>query len=133
MTSNHRKYFPGAISTAALLLFALSALGACRHARIQLAPPTPEACKSDIANPVLCEAARANQAKQYASRKPTTKTLQHYFIWWGMYPKQKEYDAAKLCPGGIREIYEYSTWKDGLYAELTFGWLLRRTMKVTCW
>ena len=117
-----------------ILLFSLLAglLVQCQHSRVRIAPPTPEDCQGPIINEEKCNAAK-NAQKQKQNGKKGEIILEQKFFAWGLYPAKIEYDAAKLCPQGIYEVYQYTTVVDGLLSEITLGFYLPRTLRVTCY
>lgn len=123
--------------TTALILFSVVSFTGCRHARIILPPPTPDSCL-DANSPraiMRCESDKARQNTQIESNKANRKSqiFEHKFMYWGLKPKRIEYNAANVCPDGVYEVHEYSTWKDGLFAEITFGIYMPRHIKITCY
>ena len=117
-------------------IFLLTLFG-CRHARVILPPPVPEVCR-DATSPakmMRCDSEKArikfNIERNEAAR--VTKTFRHKFYFWGLMPKKHEYNGKEICPNGVREIHEFSTWKDGLLAEVTLGIYMPRTMEITCY
>ncbi len=123
----------------AALLSLLVCASACQHARVQikdsvLAVPecaTYEADKTNNYKQIECARAKDRlRAARASAAKPVE--LGHNFFFWGLYPKQVTLKANEVCPGGVQEIYAFSTWKDELLDNLTAGIYCPRTIRITC-
>ena len=109
----------------------------CRHARVTLPPPLPSVCigATTSSQIISCESAKARQKTtlEQNSSKRETKVFTHKYMFWGLKPKNITYNGADICQQGIYKIHEYSTWKDGLFAEITLGILMPRTLEIICY
>lgn len=129
-----RKLLIHALFGALLMLFALAS---CQHARVILPGPNKSLEPEVAENP---KKGGKQDKKKTPEKSPENKVgegavmefSQNYYLW-GLIPRNFEYEAAKLCPRGIREIYQYSTVTDGLFSEITLGFYMPRTMRISCY
>ncbi len=133
-----------------LSILPLSVILSCQHGRVQLAARYPDTCKKnqeEIRNAKQDESTEKlreleNQCQEdlqkvknedFASDRITSHTMKQEFYIGGIYPFDYKIDLAELCPGqSLLEVYQYATWKDGLYEQLTLGIYSPRTLEIKC-
>ena len=139
MSSNHRSSGSSLIT---MLLF-VSSLGlvggfttSCQHARVRLGSPEPRECRLGLLPRRKCDEIM-NARKEKVAKSPETlekHVIEQEYYLMGLYPDEKVYKAEDFCPGkAIYEVYQYSTFMDGLYEQLTLGIYSPRTLEVTCY
>lgn len=112
----------------------------CQHARVQLPLrelPVPSACTGRVIVNRDCNKAKLDLQKkrdeQLAEEREREFVFHHGYLFWGLKPAGIDIKAAEICPIGVKEIYEYSSVKDGLLENLTFGIYCPKTLKITCY
>lgn len=105
--------------TAILLMLGAAALAMhCQHARIRF-----DGCDT-------CKGAETFGGQTFKTRVIEQK---EEFWFWGLSPDKFEYKAQELCPEkGVLEIYNYSTFMDGLFENGTLGIYAPRHIRITC-
>lgn len=126
--------------TLATLGAMLLLLADCQHARVQLpvrALPVPAACTGRVIVNRDCNKAKLDlqnkRDEQLTEERRREFVYHHKYLFWGLKPPVIAIDVTKLCPIGVKEIYEYSSVKDGLLENLTFGIYCPKTLKITCY
>jgi len=64
-------------------------------------------------------------------KKPQPITDRKTFWFWGLTPTQ-QVDVQAICPTGVAEIQEETTFSDGLFSLLTLGIYSPRTSLYYC-
>ncbi len=126
------------LAASILTCFVGAGIISCQHVRVQLKDTTVlrecdayNNARYDQLRRVECE--RAKERLRERRKKAATPADTNYaFYFWGLYPAAVTVKAQEVCPDGVKEIYAYSTWKDELFANLTAGIYVPRTLRITC-
>lgn len=107
-----------------LVFAALMFVVACQHARVELAPALIAPGQRE-----LLPVAQISGVKD----GDRMRLKQSYYLW-GLFPRERSYREADLCPDrGIREIHQFNTPDDLLIEQLTFGLYSPRTLEIRCY
>lgn len=106
----------------------------CQHARIRVAPPVPEECKpwEDKKEEEVCKNKWDELIQKRDSIPVVEKEFEHEYYYWGLKPGDIGVRLDKECPKGVAEIHQYSTFKQGLYEQVTVGFYSPRTLRLVC-
>lgn len=106
----------------------------CQHARIRVEPNPPAQCKpwAEKQFEETCEKAY-NDIREKRDKIPTMeKEYEQVYTNWGFKPREISMNLKEECPKGVVEIYQYSTFKNALFEQLTLGYYSPRTLRLTC-
>ncbi len=122
-------------STIIALFLTTIGLSSCQHVRVQTAWEIPASCT--MANALAGEKCKQDLEEQkrtiLASNRITTHVIQQSFYLMGLYPLEQRIQLHDYCPGEtLLEAYQYSTWKQGLFEQLTLGIWSPRTLIIKC-
>jgi|JI9StandDraft_1071089.scaffolds.fasta_scaffold177554_3 hypothetical protein len=118
-----------------LILFSISFFIQCQHARVRLIPDIPNECKpwSEKEFKEVCQDALQSIRNNLSKKKTTVKDYSQAYLYWGLRPKTIPIDLTKECPKGVYEIYQFSSFKNVIYEQLTIGFYSPRTLRLTCY
>ncbi|WP_046691468.1 Bor/Iss family lipoprotein [Leptospira santarosai] len=111
-------------------MFLLTAFWNCQHVRVRFSQETPESCKTSNQKKE-CKIALETRAKKESAPKQTF-TISQNFYFWGLKPANYAIDGITYCPHGVYEAYQYTSFRNGLYEQLTLGIFSPRTLILTC-
>ncbi|EMJ93134.1 Bor/Iss family lipoprotein [Leptospira alstonii] len=103
----------------------------CQHVRVRFAQEKPEPCKISEQKKE-CKTALEQRTKNQSLPKQQF-TIAQNFYFWGLKPANYTIDGLTYCPAGVYEAYQYSTFLNGLYEQLTLGIYTPRTLILTCY
>jgi hypothetical protein len=106
----------------------------CQHARIRMEPELPQECKPWVEKKSEASCMEAwSKLKERRDSIPTVeKEYEQIYYYWGFSPDDISLRLDEECPKGVVEIYQYSTFKNALYEQLTIGFYSPRTLRLTC-
>lgn len=107
----------------------------CQHARIRIPPPLPDECKpwNDKNLEPTCLEKRKELENEWEVIPTNVKEYEQKYYFWGLKPSDIYYKLDEECPNGVKEIYQFSTFKDAVYEQLTLGLYSPRTLRLTCY
>lgn len=107
----------------------------CQHARIRFIPDLPDQCIpwSEKNQNEVCQASLEILRNDLVKKKTIEKEFPQIYTYWGFKPEDIKVDLNKECPQGVYEIYQYSTFKNAVYEQLTIGFYSPRTLRLTCY
>ncbi|NCN10504.1 MAG: hypothetical protein GW938_11740 [Leptospira sp.] len=107
----------------------------CQHARIRLIPSLPSQCIpwSEKQQKDDCQTSLEIIRNDLAKKKTVEKEFPQVYTYWGFSPDDIQVDLNKECPKGVFEIYQYSTFMNGFYEQLSIGFYSPRTLRLTCY
>ncbi|MDI7207844.1 hypothetical protein QMN03_13240 [Leptospira santarosai] len=112
------------------VVFLFTALWNCQHVRVRFSQEIPEPCKTSNQKKE-CKIALETRAKKESAPKQTF-TISQNFYFWGLKPANYAIDGITYCPHGVYEAYQYTSFRNGLYEQLTLGIFSPRTLILTC-
>ncbi|WP_254055542.1 Bor family protein [Leptospira mayottensis] len=113
-----------------IVMFLLTVFWNCQHARVRFPQETPEPCK--LSNQKKeCKIALEARIKMESTPKQTF-TISQNFYFWGLKPSNYAIDGTAYCPHGVYEAYQFTSFWNGLYEQLTLGFFSPRTLVLTC-
>ncbi len=97
----------------------------CHHTRVQFDGPTEEARPSNV---------KELKDKLYYFGLTTQGK---YWIGWNIFnvkpeARVKVLDLKSECPNGAYEVDHYLTWGQSILAQVSFGFYIPYTIKITC-
>ena len=109
----------------------------CQHGRVILSTVEIPACKNASAGEPSADCTNEKQrirTEHERKRDAGAKMVEVHdaFYLWGFLPQSIEYKAREHCPGGVSEVYQYSTFMEGLLSEVTLGIYMPRTTRFVC-
>lgn len=113
-----------------LLLF----LAGCQHAKIRIDPELPQECKPWVEKKDKEDCVESwKSLREKSDSIPTIeKEFEQEYFYWGFSPKDIALDLNNECPKGIVEIYQFSSFKNAVYEQLTLGYYSPRILRLTC-
>jgi hypothetical protein len=112
----------------ALLLASLASVTLCQHARVAI--PVPSGAHEGTGTPAAKRLPAAE--RETSPAQSGTIRLSHGYFLFGLYPRNVELSETELCPGGIAAVDQYTSFRDGLFEQLTLGVYSPRTVEVRC-
>lgn len=107
-------------------LVAFLFVGACQHARVELAPA--------LVSPGQRRPAPSTAETGRAVREQNRLVLKQRYFAWGLLPRERTYSEEELCPSrGIKVIHQFHTAGDILAEQLTLGVYSPRTLEIQCY
>ena len=86
----------------------------CQHARVEFSP-------------IL-------QSKKIDNQVESKVILKQNYFFMGLLPRKIEYNESILCPvRGMKEIHQYSSLRDGVLEQITFGIYSPRSIEIICY